>query len=384
MDKLNLDDIFSDPIFDELIAETPNKEVKRIDPEFEKFQEIIDWIKNHDGKEPEKSRDMTERRLYSRLKGYREKPEMIKKLAEIDELKLFNIQNLVLEKPIKNAESLDDILDDETLFEKKDKVDSLLDLSRYKRTIKAADKYSVRKRASHFEQYEPLFKLVQKEIANGTRKIIPVDSEKNILPGKFYIDNGILLYVLSVGDYYTDKNGYRNAKLHLIYENGTENKGILLRSFASNLFDKTRHGRMVTEVMSDIMGETTVEERATEYVTTGYIYVVKSLSLNPDITKYQNLYKIGYASGSVEKRITNAENEATYLYAPVTIIATWEVQNFSARKLETTLQHRFAEKQLQISVPTANGKLENPKEWYIVSLDEIEETINDIIVKLNI
>lgn len=384
MDKLNLDDIFSDPIFDELIAETSNKEVKRIDPEFEKFQEIIDWIKTHEGKEPEKSRDVTERKLYSRLKGYREKPEMIKKLAEIDELRLFDIQNTLLEKPKNNVESLEDILDDETLFEKKDKADSLLDLSRYKRTINATDKYSVRKRASHFEQYEPLFKLVQKEIANGIRKIIPVDSEKYILPGKFYIDNGILLYVLSVGDYYIDKNGYRNAKLHLIYENGTENRGILLRSFASNLFDKTRHGRMVTEVMSDVMGETTVEERAAEYQTTGYIYVVKSLSLNPEISKYQNLYKIGFASMSVEKRISNAENEATYLYAPVKIITTWEVQNFSGRKLETAIHHRFENKQLQISIPTVNGNMESPKEWYIVSLEEIEASINDIIIKLNI
>ncbi|WP_282067506.1 GIY-YIG nuclease family protein [Bacillus pumilus] len=383
MDKLNLDDIFSDPIFDELLAETPNKEVQQIDPEFEKFQEIVDWIKNHDGKEPEKSRDMTERKLYSRLKGYRDKPERVKKLAKIDELNLFDSENTVSENLIKNPESLDDILNDDTLFEKRDKVDSLLDLSRYKRTINAADKYSVRKRASKFERYEPLFKLVQKEIENGTRKIIPVDTENNIIPGKFYIDNGILLYVQSLGDYYIDKNGHRNAKLHLIYENGTENKGILLRSFASNLFDKTRHGRMVTEVMSDVMGETTVEERATEYLTTGYIYVVKSLSSNPEISKYQNLYKIGFASGSVKKRISNAENEATYLYAPVKIVATWEVQNFSGRKLETVIHHRFTDKQLQISIPTANGKIDNPKEWYIVSLDEIEANINDIIVKLN-
>lgn len=384
MDKFNLDDIFSDPFFEELVAETPKKEVKRIDPEFEKFQEIIDWIKNHNGKEPDKSRDMTERKLYSRLKGYRDKPEMIKKLAIIDELNLLDSKNKVFEHIVKKPESLDDILNDDTLFEKKDKVDSLLDLSRYKRTISAADKYSMRKRANDFERYEPLFKIVQKEIANGTRKIIPVDSEKNILPGKFYIDNGILLYVQAIGNYYIDKNGHRNAKLHLIYENGTENKGILLRSFASNLFDKTRHGRMVTEVISDVMGETTLENRAAEYLTTGYIYVVKSLSANPDISKYDNLYKIGFASESIEKRIRNAENEATYLYAPVKIVATWEVQNFSARKLETTLQHRFIDKQLQISVPTVNGKMENPKEWYIISLDEIEATINDIIVKLNV
>lgn len=383
MDKLNLDDIFLDPIFDELIVELPNKQVKRIDPEFEKFQEIIEWIKKHDGKEPEKSRDITERRLFSRLKGYRDKPEMIKKLAEIDELNLLDSQSTVLENPIKNHDSLEDILNDDTFFEKNDKVNSLLDLSRYKRTINATDKYSVRKRANHFEQYEPLFKLVQKEIANGARKIIPVDTEKNIIPGKFYIDNGILLYVLSVGDYYIDKNGYRNAKLHLIYENGTENTGILLRSFASNLFDKTRHGRMVTEVMSDVMGETTIEERAAEYLTTGYIYVVRSLSSNPEISKYQNLYKIGFAGGSVEKRIANAENEATYLYAPVKIIATWEVQNISARKLETVIHQRFEDKQLLISVPTANGKTENPKEWYLVSLDEIEASINEVVVKLN-
>lgn len=383
MDKLNLDDIFSDPIFDELIADIPKKQVKRIDPEFEKFQEIIEWIKNHDGKEPEKSRDMTERKLFSRLKGYRDKPEMTKKLAEIDELNLLDSQNAISEKSIKSPKTLDDILNDDQLFEKKDKVDSLLDLSRYKRTISASDKHSVRKRASHFERYEPLFKLVQKEIANGTRKIIPVDTENNITPGKFYIDNGILLYVLSVGNYYKDKHGSRNAKLHLVYENGTENKSILLRSFASNLFDKTRHGRMVTEVMSGVMGETTVEERAAEYQTTGYIYVVKSLSSNPEISKYQNLYKIGFASGSVEKRIANAENEVTYLYAPVKIVATWEVQNFSGRKLETVIHHRFEDKQIQISVPTANGKIENPKEWYLVSLDEVEANINDIIVKLN-
>ncbi|MFP7494453.1 GIY-YIG nuclease family protein [Terribacillus saccharophilus] len=382
MDKFNLEDIFSDPLFDELIAETPKKQIKKIDPEFEKFQEIIDWIKKH-GREPEKSRNMTERKLFSRLKGYRDKPEIIKKFAKIDELGLFNNQNKVLENSEKTPKTLDEILNDNTLFEKKNKVDSLLDLSRYKRTIHAADKYSVRKRASHFERYEPLFKLVHKEIANGTRRIVPVDTVNNIRAGLFYIDNGVLLYVKSVGNYYEDKHGNRNAKLHLIYENGTENKESLLRSFASNLFDKTRHGRMVTEVMNDIMGDSTVEERAAEYFTTGYIYVVKSLSSNPEISKYQNLYKIGFAGESVEKRVANAENEATYLYASVKIVATWEIQNFSGRKLETVIHQRFKDKQIQFSVPTAHGKIENPKEWYLVSLEEVEANINDIVVKLN-
>lgn len=384
MSKFNLEDIFSDPIFDQMIAETPKNEVKQFDPEFEKFQEIIDWIKTNGGKEPEKSRDMTERKLFSRLKGYRNKPEVIKKLAEIDELKLLTIQNPSTGESLSLQKSLDDILSDDALFEKKDDVNTLLDLSRYKRTIRAVDKQSVRKRAKSFGKYEPLFKLVQREIANGTRKIVSVDTENNIKEGKFYIDNGILLYVLSVGNHYTDKHGYRNAKLHLIYENGTENNGILLRSFASNLFDRTRHGRMVTEVISDVMGETRVEDRYTDYLTTGYIYVVRSLSPNPQLSDLQNLYKIGFARGSVEKRIANAENEATYLYAPVKLVATWEVQNASAQKLEAVIHRQFEDKQVQISVPTANGKMENPKEWYLVSLSEIETIINDIVVKLNI
>lgn len=383
MDKLSLNDIFSDPIFDELTAEIPKKQSKPQDPEVEKFQEIIDWINVHDGKEPKKTRDIVERRLFSRLKGYRSKPDLRKKLAKYDELNLLENSSSISKDPTSGNKTLDDILEDETLFEKKDKSDSLLDLSRYKRTIDAADKSSRRKHSSVFAKYEPLFKVVQKEIASGKRQIIPVDSQNNIKEGKFYIDNGILLYVKSIGEYYEDKNGYRNAKLHLIYENGTENKGILLRSFASNLFDRSRQGRMVTEVISDVMGETTVDERTSEYLTTGYIYVVKSLSSNPEILRYENLYKIGFAGDNVEKRIANAENEATYLYAPVKLVASWKVQNFSGRKLETALHHKFSEKQLQFIVPTATGKFNNPNEWYLVSFEEIESTINEITVKLN-
>lgn len=383
MDKLSLNDIFSDPIFDELTAEIPKKQSKPQDPEVEKFQEIIDWINVHDGKEPKKTRDIVERRLFSRLKGYRSKPDLRKKLAKYDELNLLENSSSISKDPTSGNKTLDDILEDETLFEKKDKSDSLLDLSRYKRTINAADKSSRRKHSSVFAKYEPLFKVVQKEMASGKRQIIPVDSQNNIKEGKFYIDNGILLYVKSIGEYYEDKNGYRNAKLHLIYENGTENKGILLRSFASNLFDKSRQGRMVTEVISDVMGDTTVDERTSDYITTGYIYVVKSLSSNPEISRYENLYKIGFTRDDVEKRVANAENEATYLYAPVKIIATWKVQNFSGRKLETALHHKLSGKQIQFIVPTATDKINNPSEWYLVSFEEIESTINEITVKLN-
>ncbi|MGV2929133.1 GIY-YIG nuclease family protein [Macrococcus capreoli] len=383
MKRYSLDDIFSDPRFEEMIGDIPKNKKKYTDPEVEKFLEIIKWIDSHEGKEPQKTRDMIERRLYSRLRGFRNREEIHDKLKKFDK---YNLLKKINDKKIlkETVKSLDDILNDDTLFEKEEMLSDLLDLSRYKRTIQAAEKNSVRRRASHFEQYEPLFKLVQKEIASGIRKVVYMDSEKNITQGKFYIDNGILLYIKNVGEFFIDKNGYRNARLHVIYENGTENKNLLLRSLASNLFDRTRNGRMVTEVMSDVFGETTIEERSRKSISTGYIYVAKSLSKNPLILKYNNLYKIGYSKNDVEKRVANAENEATYLYAPVTIIAKWEVQNFSAKKLETIIHHEFNYAQLEVSIPTAHGKINNPEEWYIISFNEIEDKINKIIMKLNI
>ncbi|KXT77146.1 YeeC-like protein [Streptococcus sp. DD11] len=196
----------------------------------------------------------------------------------------------------------------------------------------------------------------------------------------FYVDNGIMVYVVSKGPEFTDKNGYSNAELHIIYENGTENKKALLRSFVSNLHDSTRYGRMVTEVIDDVMTGTSIEDR----VTTGYIYVAKSLSPHPQIASLNNLYKIGFTEKSVEKRLENAESEGTYLYAPVHLVMSFEVKNFSARKLETTLHHYFANRQLDIELLAPSGQSFIPKEWFLVSLEEIKEVIQKIIMELSV
>ena len=41
----------------------------------------------------------------------------------------------------------------------------------------------------------------------------------------------------------------------------------------------------------------------------------------------QNLYKIGYSSIPVEERIKSAEQEPTYLMAPVKIVTTFKCYN---------------------------------------------------------
>ena len=381
-DFKNLEDIFNDSDFEKLVSPLKPKEKKVADREVEKFIEIVDWVRENNGHEPQKSRDIKERSLYSRLYGIRKSPDSIRKLEPYDEFGLLKIDVVESDTPISSPTSLKEILSDE-LFESVNSAEkSLFDVSRYKRTIQARDKTRTRKRMGNFEDYQGLFTRVHDEISEGCRQVRKSDviKEKEIQPGMFYVDNGVMVYVVSKGEYFIDKNGYTNAELHLVYENGTENKNALLRSFVSNLHDRTRHGRMVTELIEDVMGGVSPSER----ITTGYIYVVKSLSTNPQIAGISNLYKIGFTQEKIEKRLANAEKEGTYLYAPVHLVASFEVQNFSARKLETTLHHYFSDKQLEVELTAPNGENFVPKEWFLVSLDEIQEAIYKIGLEISV
>ncbi|MBZ1354181.1 MULTISPECIES: GIY-YIG nuclease family protein [unclassified Streptococcus] len=381
-DFKNLEDIFNDSDFEKLVSPLKPKEKKVADREVEKFIEIVDWVRENNGHEPQKSRDIKERSLYSRLYGIRKSPDSIRKLEPYDEFGLLKIDVVESDTPISSPTSLKEILSDE-LFESVNSAEkSLFDVSRYKRTIQARDKTRTRKRMGNFEDYQGLFTRVHDEISEGCRQVRKSDviKEKEIKPGMFYVDNGVMVYVVSKGEYFIDKNGYTNAELHLVYENGTENKNALLRSFVSNLHDRTRHGRMVTELIEDVMGGVSPSER----ITTGYIYVVKSLSTNPQIAGISNLYKIGFTQEKIEKRLANAEKEGTYLYAPVHLVASFEVQNFSARKLETTLHHYFSDKQLEVELTAPNGENFVPKEWFLVSLDEIQEAIYKIGLEISV
>ena len=150
-DFKNLNDIFNDSDFEHLI--TPLKPKKKIvtDHEVEKFLEIIDWVRENNGQEPQKSRNIKERSLFSRLNGIRKSPNSIRKLEPYDEFGLLKIDIVESETPISSPASLTDILSDK-LFESVNGAEkSLFDVSRYKRTIQARDKTRTRKRMGNFE-----------------------------------------------------------------------------------------------------------------------------------------------------------------------------------------------------------------------------------------
>ncbi|TGP13155.1 GIY-YIG nuclease family protein, partial [Mesorhizobium sp. M1D.F.Ca.ET.234.01.1.1] len=44
----NLDDIFSDDLFDDLTKQVKKKKAEKLDPEIIKFQEILNFVKEND------------------------------------------------------------------------------------------------------------------------------------------------------------------------------------------------------------------------------------------------------------------------------------------------------------------------------------------------
>lgn len=393
----SLNDIFNDPAADELLIKPKKKQVT-YDPEVEKFKEIENWVKKHNGKEPEKTTDLSrlgERKLASRLKGIREAPERIELLKPYDKLGLLKQedQNVSLKEKVSKEKmsfnSLDDILNDNSiLFDNSGSTlnSKLFDtgsLNKYKKLQEnKPENKSKRKAMEGFSKYKPLFEEVQKDLTSGRRHLARYENNKLQLH-HFYVLNGQLLYIESIGSEFKNKTRSEadtDARLHVIYENGTENYPLRNGLIASLYGSRKRgvYGKAVTE--PDDKFEFSADDQVT-----GYVYVLKSLSNNADVKRIQEdhpLYKVGFTSGTVEKRIANAENESTYLYGPVKVVAEYQVINLNPEALETALHHALAQYRLDVDIRAGNGKIIHPREWFIVDLNTINNLVSQIISKL--
>ena len=393
----SLNDIFNDPAADELLIKPKKKQVT-YDPEVEKFKEIENWVKKHNGKEPEKTTDLSrlgERKLASRLKGIREDPERIELLKPYDKLGLLKQedQNVSLKEKVSHEKmtfnSLDDILnDDSALFDNSgqslnSKLFDTGSLNAFKKSQEnVAKNKSKRKTMDDFNKYRPMFKKVQAELTSGKRHLVRYGNNKLKLHG-FYVLKGQLMYIESIGSEFKNNNrSYTDtdARLHVIYDNGTENFPLRNGLIASLYGSKQRGGggKIVTEP------DDKFEFGADDQIT-GYVYVLKSLSNNADVKRIQEdhpLYKVGFTSGTVERRIANAENESTYLYGPVKVVAEYQVINLNPEALETALHHALTQYRLDVDIRAGNGKIIHPREWFIVDLNTINNLVSQIISKL--
>jgi hypothetical protein len=365
MDEFSLDDILNDDplglLNESKLTSKALNEDERLVATFEEINSFVE----HNGHEPKKSTGMEERTLFSRLQGIRDNPEKIALLKQYDRF------NLLVEIEIN---SIDDILNDDAFGLLADTQEDIFTLKNVPKSkeIQMPDYVASRKPCIEFENYENLFAKVQEELRNGIRKVVKFQNEQQIKKGYYFVLKGVLLYVADVGEQ-IKTNGKTNARLKLVFENGTESD-MLLRSLSAELY---KHGKRVSEYdETNFEGLYEITEKDEK---SGYIYILESLSHEDKITSIQNLYKIGYSTIEVKERIKNAVHEPTYLMAPVRIIGVYETYNMNTQKFEQLIHRFFTKVRLNIDIYSGDGERYTPREWFIAPLEVIEQAIELII-----
>ncbi|MBK6896197.1 MAG: GIY-YIG nuclease family protein [Alphaproteobacteria bacterium] len=329
------------------------------------FEEINLFIDKHKRKPAEgKNPSVFERSLKIKLSGILNDANRHDFLLEHDR------HGLLPSVPVKSPKTLDEILDldDDLLTTPKDDIFNLVHV------LSAADRpdmISDRRPCLDFESFKPLFEKCSQEINTGKRKTLKFSKEQEINAGEFFILNGVMVYVAEVGETHI-RNGKKNARLRLIFDNGMEGKN-LLRSLATELY-KDKNGRRVSNPEVGGLFDSQPEEGDLQ---TGMIYVVRSLSPDPEIKKYDGmLHKIGFTSGKMEIRIQNAKDDPTFLMAAVHPVATYILYNIDKVKLEYLLHSFFAEARLDIDIADRFGKKIKPREWFLLKYETIAEAVS--------
>lgn len=355
------------------------------------FNQIIEFI-DKNGREPEyNTSNVLELQLHTRLKSLRNNKDKIELLKPHD---IYNLlpdsnQNSVKEpnaeyKESKEINSLEDIFEDDVFKEMSDDEAGLFNFNHTPKHFERAESDFVarRKPCINFNEYEPLFKEVQKELKEGKRSLIQFKQD-NLSPGEFYVHKGVLLYLENVEfkkEVQNFKSGERirkDGRTRIIFENGTESR-MLYRSLYKILLANgkaiTNTAETVNEEIQKSFSEVTEEDEES-----GFIYVLKSLTENEKITSIENLYKIGFSSVPVEERIKNAEKEPTFLMAPVKIITAYKCYNMNPQKFEQLIHNFFGKVCLNFDIYDEKKKRHSPREWFVAPLDIIEKAIELII-----
>ena len=373
---------------DELLAEEDDLDLLNVKPAVSKiasdesrieqgFEEISDFVDRNGfppGEGPEGRRvSPAERTLAMRLRATRSKPELAERLNPLDR------HGLLRDVEPPSPSSLDELLDsDDELLN--DPNESIFSLRHVRRPAARPDKVSERVACTEFEAFKPLFDRVAADLASGERNTMRFKNEQEIEAGGFFILNGVMAYVAEVNDPHV-RNGKRNARLRLVFENGTEGQN-LLRSLATELY-KDPAGRRISEPNAGpLFDPTPTTETISAPVgrVTGHIYVVRSLSHDPAIRKLGNeFYKIGFTSGSLDDRLRGAKDDPTFLLAPVHLVRSYDAIDMNANRFEHLIHRFFADACLDIEILDRFGKPFRPREWFLLPIDVVERAVKMLV-----
>lgn len=375
-------DLDDDELLDALGVEVTPLKVSSRTPREERmiagFEDILRFHQTH-GRAPRHGEDgdIFERLYAVRLEQLRRLPEAQTLLAGLDHVGL-------LSGATSARAEVEDMDEDALLAELGVGVDTGDAINQNDITVlrnvrsstekRAADEIGQHKRCLDFETFKPLFTDIQNDLKSGVRIGRRFKEDAEINKGEFYILGGQIAYVAEMAEQKQDEYGKWDARLRVIYSNGTESN-ILLRSLQKALY-KDDAGRRVTEPDAGPLFAAESEEGDIE---SGTIYVLRSQSSHPYIAEHRELiHKIGVTGGKVETRIAGADKDATYLLADVEVVATYKLHNLNRTKLENIFHRLFAAAQLDLTIADRFGNPVKPREWFLVPLHVIDKAVQHI------
>lgn len=337
------------------------------------FEEIQRFVEEH-GRIPQhgEDRDIFERLYAVRLDRIREQRECRDLVAPLD------AQGLLSGEFVASDSDLDEMTDEEILaaLEVEDEAAPITDLRHVRPAAekRAAEEIANRERCADFHKFKPLFEQIQKELDTGLRQTRPFELKAEIKPGAWFIVGGQKAYVAEMGEVFTNPQGRTDARLRVIFDNGTESN-MLMRSLQRSL-NKDDAGRRITDpTAGPLFADHTIDGDEAS----GTIYVLRSKSDLPLVSENRDLvHKIGVTNLSVEKRIAGARLQPTFLMADVEIVATYELYNINRTKLENLIHRIFEPARLDIEIKDRFGNPVVPREWFLVPLFAIDEAVEKI------
>ncbi len=238
----------------------------------------------------------------------------------------------------------------------------------------AAEEVANRQRCEDFDRFKPLFQQIQNDLDSGVRETRPFELKADIKQGTWFIVGGQKSYVAEMGEVFTNAQGRTDARLRVVFDNGTESN-LLMRSLQRAL-NKDEAGRRVTE---PVAGPLFSDQKDTDDLASGIIYVLRSKSDHPLVAANRHLvHKIGVTSTSVDQRIAGARLQPTFLMADVEVVGTYQLYNISRSKLEALVHRIFDSARLDIQIPDRFGNLVVAREWFLVPLFVVDEAVEKI------
>lgn len=368
---------------DELLAElgvsVEHKVARAYTPQQERiiagFEDILKFYDEH-GRAPQhgEQRDIFERLYAVRLDRLRGQDDYHALLAGMD-------KHGLLEENSVDCHIVPDALDDDDLLAElgiqdggaNDDITQLRHVQT-REERRTAEEVAQRSRCIDFETFGSVFQTIKHELDSGVRQTRPFELKAEIRPGAVFIVEGQMAYVADMDEIYSNAQGRTDARMRVIFDNGTESN-MLMRSLQRALH-KDEAGRRITDPIGGPLFSGNTDDDDSE---SGTIYVLRSKSEHPLIAEHRELiHKIGVTGGSVATRIAAAENEATYLLAGVEVVAEYKLFNINRTKLEKLIHRFFADAAYEIEIADRFGKPVRPREWFLVPLHVIDEVVERI------